>query len=55
MPANGTVTLAVGKVSQSKSKGKAFVEELNRDLSPESLNKKQSPKPELKKSHKLAI
>ena len=34
---NSTVKLAMGKVAQSKSKGKAFVAELNEALSPTSL------------------
>jgi hypothetical protein len=34
---NSTVKLAMAKVAQSKSKGKGFVSELNKALSPKSL------------------
>ncbi len=36
---NGTTKIAIAKVSQSKSKGKAFVKELNDALSPEAIVK----------------
>lgn len=37
MPANGIVSLRLQKISQEKTKGNAFIEELNRELSPESI------------------
>jgi hypothetical protein len=37
MPVNGTTSLAVGKVTLSKSKGQKFVKELNEAESPTAL------------------
>lgn len=37
----GIRTIISGELAQSKTKGKAFVEELNRKLSPEAICKKK--------------
>ncbi len=43
---NSTVKLAMAKVSQSKSKGKSFVSELNKALGPKALfNQKAETQP----------
>lgn len=50
MGLNGTIRMAQEKVTHSKSKGKKFVEELNRELSPEAISK---TKPETQPKSKL--
>jgi hypothetical protein len=58
MPVNGTTTLAIGKVSQSKSKGQKYVKELNDAQSPEALSRvkpETQPVNNIRPHHKGAI